>query len=455
LPISIIAVPLNNQDLRVLKNQLSDAGVGHDDEIWDIFPQSGVKQSSVRELENSDRVEYIQPVRNMGRVNSLEPVNSLQSVRTVHNLKAVHPLRSIRPVDDLQEVRAIHDVKSLDRVADIQEIVNMEEINNLEEIKSIIPVPDDKARQFLEQEGLLYDDSEERDVDDQFIYQQHDEDAKECDRILRMFGIKSLSEIKSILPVSQSGESGVTVPDYNSLEDIEYRTILPNIQISDSEEYYQNSSEDDLRSEEEVASLEGEGDERALLAKFVRRLQRQIEREEKIMTVLDQLMGMSVQRMLAIKKVRNSHKTVIELKKQKLDLLYPVFRDFPRQGVDGLDNGIVNIDEVTSMDEVENLREVNSLQLVDNVRQIDNIEEVDGHERIKSMDAVSNLAEVESVQPLDNVQKIEHIEDVVSQEEIEAIQEVTDIKPLKRVIPLTSEQAATLKRMLGQYISKY
>merc|ERR1711872_854815 len=69
-------------------------------------------------------------------------------------VKSVQEVKSMTPIKSIEEVKSIKPIKSIQEVKSITPIESIEEIKSMNEIKSMLPVPDEIARRFINKHGL-------------------------------------------------------------------------------------------------------------------------------------------------------------------------------------------------------------------------------------------------------------------------------------------------------------
>jgi len=70
-------------------------------------------------------------------------------------IESIDEIDSITPIESIQEVKSIQPVKSIEEIKSITPIKSIQEVKSIKKVKSILPVPDDIAKKFIADHGLV------------------------------------------------------------------------------------------------------------------------------------------------------------------------------------------------------------------------------------------------------------------------------------------------------------
>jgi len=75
-------------------------------------------------------------------------------------IESIDEIDSITPIESIQEVKSIQPVKSIEEIKSITPIKSIQEVKSIKKVKSILPVPDDIAKKFIADHGLVPTDED-------------------------------------------------------------------------------------------------------------------------------------------------------------------------------------------------------------------------------------------------------------------------------------------------------
>merc|ERR1712002_828532 len=75
-------------------------------------------------------------------------------------IESIDEIDSITPIESIQEVKSIQPVKSIEEIKSITPIKSIQEVKSIKKVKSILPVPDDIAKKFIADHGLVPTDDD-------------------------------------------------------------------------------------------------------------------------------------------------------------------------------------------------------------------------------------------------------------------------------------------------------
>merc|ERR1712002_1449934 len=125
-----------------LEQVMGDYGLFVDpaeDELFNLLADNG--DNEVPSVESEEPYVYPEPRYVAG--DSPEVIESIDEID------------SITPIESIQEVKSIQPVKSIEEIKSITPIKSIQEVKSIKKVKSILPVPDDIAKKFIADHGLV------------------------------------------------------------------------------------------------------------------------------------------------------------------------------------------------------------------------------------------------------------------------------------------------------------
>merc|ERR1719315_42048 len=148
-------------------------------EDYGIKPQENELLETLLEEAVEGEVKSVTPVKSINEVKSIKAIKSIQEVpedveRSLINQYGNDPakydeaeetpdsgvsddetVKSIRPVTRIERVKSLKPIKSIKGVKSVTPVKSIKEVKSIKAIKSIQAVPDDIARRFIKQHGLI------------------------------------------------------------------------------------------------------------------------------------------------------------------------------------------------------------------------------------------------------------------------------------------------------------
>merc|ERR1712215_453604 len=146
---------------------------------YGIKPQENHLLETLLEEAVESEVKSVTPVKSINEVKSIKAIKSIQEVpedvgRSLINQYGNDPakydeaeetpdsgvsdderVKSIQPVTRIERVKSLKPIKSIKRVKSVTPVKSIKEVKSIKAIKSIQAVPDDIARRFIKQHGLI------------------------------------------------------------------------------------------------------------------------------------------------------------------------------------------------------------------------------------------------------------------------------------------------------------
>merc|ERR1712215_423594 len=146
---------------------------------YGIKPQENQLLETLLEEAVEGEVKSVTPVKSINEVKSIKAIKSIQEVhedvgRSLINQYGNDPakydeaeetpdsgmsndetVKSIRPVTRIERVKSLKPIKSIKGVKSVTPVKSIKEVKSIKAIKSIQEVPDDIARRFIKQHGLI------------------------------------------------------------------------------------------------------------------------------------------------------------------------------------------------------------------------------------------------------------------------------------------------------------
>merc|ERR1712002_248130 len=142
---------LSQEAISELQDELNQVG-GQDmglfvdpaeDELMNLLADNG--DNEVPDDESQEPYGYPEP-RYAG--DSSEVIESIDEIDSITPIKSIQEVKSIKPIKSIEEIKSITPIKSI------------QEVKSIKKVKSILPVPDDIAKKFIADHGLVPTDDD-------------------------------------------------------------------------------------------------------------------------------------------------------------------------------------------------------------------------------------------------------------------------------------------------------